>query len=43
MCNSLFSSHGEAGDMARRHGMLKVMKQWSLPTSQETYLTLACG
>ena len=38
--NSLFSSHREAGDMARSHGMLEVMKQWVLPPSQETYLTL---
>ena len=41
--NSLFSSHREAGDMARSHGMLEVMKQWVLPPSQETYLTLASG
>ena len=30
-------------DITRSHGMLKVMKQWGLPPSQETYLTLACG
>ena len=41
--NSLFSSHRENGDMARSHGMLKVMKQRGLPPSQETYLILACG
>merc|ERR1719318_1126498 len=35
--------HGEAGDMARSYGMLKVMKQWGLIPSQETYLTLACA
>ena len=32
--NSLFSSHRENGDMARSHGMLKVMKQRGLPSSQ---------
>merc|ERR1712013_210178 len=41
--NSLILGHGEAGDMARSHGMLKVMKQWGLAPSQETYLTLACA
>ena len=41
--NSLILGHSEAGDLARAHGMLKVMKQWGLPPSQETFLTLACG
>merc|ERR1712013_423941 len=33
--NSLILGHGEAGDMARSHGMLKVMKQWGLAPSRE--------
>merc|ERR1719295_328961 len=41
--NSLILGHGEAGDMTRSHGMLKVMRQWGLTPSQETYLTLACA
>ena len=41
--NSLILGQGEAGDMARTHGMFKVKKQWCSAPSQETYLTLACA
>lgn len=39
--NSLIVGHSEAGDMARAHGMIKVMRQWGV--SAETFLTLCCG
>ena len=35
--------HGEAGELARSHGMLRLMKQSGLAPSQETFLTLACA
>ena len=40
--NTLISGHGDARDLARSYGMLKVMKQWGLILSRENYLTLAC-
>merc|ERR1719228_2062310 len=41
--NSLIMGHGESGDLAHAHGMLKVMKTWGLVPSAETFLTLACA
>ena len=41
--SSLILGQGEAGDIARSHGMFEVKKQWGSAPSQETYLTLACA